>query len=1034
MSDMNSSAQQQELIGLLQYELNDLLEFDYADLYGEDLLARVAVAQDLCQRASNLSNAAHLMGLAGVRTGCQHLARNFSAFARAPELLGEHNHFLFEGWCPLLLNYVVNFCKAGEADAIEFFLDYLASDEWLDPLSPDQLGQLRADFASVEGLWVEATQASLLPEFVDDDWVSMRVDPDVNAELLDGLLLELPGQSQAFARSIEALVRSHDYSALPLAQRAAHTIKGAANVVGIRGIANLMHYVEDILDGLAKTYSVQGAEPLAVALQDLLEDAADCLASMTEYLLGLGPYPEQAQEVLSRVIAWLKLAAGGSAMLGFTPGSDDEHLSSVSAEYEFVGASPGPECQPTHEPEPQPVPENALWYAPVVEVSELQESWGQDTQVPAFIALEVPLADAELIPIEQSPVAPFLPSPPPAVVELPAAEDVSEVRHQLSVSDVSAQELLRLAGENQISTNQVLTRIGFVVGGVKSADAYHQKIRKVAAELEQLVQSQSIRGVAQGALGEGELDPLEMERYNELHSFSSQLQELTTDAHEAILSIENQLKDLANLVVEQRRRSSEAQVLLLQIRMLPVSLISPRLTRCVRQAARLTYKSVLIDMHGEDVLVDSRVLNMVVDPLMHLLRNAVDHGIELSAQQRLDQGKTAEGKISVNFIRRGEILRIEVRDDGKGFDYFGIEQLARARGFLEAYQPVTRSELHKILLTAGFSTRHQASQTSGRGIGLDVVHNQVRLLKGSFTMESEPGLGSAFVLEVPMSILSAHTLQVRMGHHNFSVLSRPLSQIIHLQSGDIDWRAEMPQFQLGAERLDVLCLDDIATVRDMAKPEHYGALLVVNRANGGRVAVAIEAVLTSEEQIIKPLNKYASKPEGVIGVAILGDGSLSPVVDLQELPRLQMQPEDYLRWLETNAQIRAAYRPVAPKPIALVVDDSLSSRRSLAQFMRDLGMDVCTAKDGFEAIQVMQQYKPSILLVDLEMPRMNGLELTAHIRASANADLPIVMVTSRITEKHKQMATAAGVDAYINKPWSEEELLQAIEAQLPELS
>jgi chemotaxis protein histidine kinase CheA/ActR/RegA family two-component response regulator len=942
MTTSQPTAEQQELIGLLLSELSDLASYDLSPLHSGDDEAKNALLDELFSHLDNLGHAARLVGLEGMERVCEHLKNNFILWQSLS--WSDENSILMAGWCPLLTYYLNAFGSENEAAAVSQMLEYVFDSRWPHPLLEADRELLRQAFSSSEILADDASAVSQLPAFVDDDMVSLAVDTDVNRDLLNGLLQELPEHSASFSRAVARLVQEQDTAALAIALRAAHTIKGAANLVGIRGLANLMHYTEDLLEQVLKI-----AGPLAQSVLDLLEDTADALASISEYLIGLGPKPAHLVDLLNRVLTQLRAAYAG--------------------QWEYATGTAVLAPIGIKEPSPVPVAENS--------------------------------------------------------------ED--DHKHHLTVTETMAHELLRIAGENQIGTNQVLTRISQLVAGVKSAESYHQKIRQLAASFDHLVQLHGIKNTAKLDRA-GDFDPLEMERFSELHSFTSQLQEVTTDSQEAIYHIEAQLKELTNLVIEQRHRSSDAQNLLLHIRMLPVSLIAPRLARCVRQAARLTQKHVRFELHGEDVLVDSRVLNTVVDPLMHLLRNAVDHGIE-PAERRLELAKDAEGVISVSFERSGENLHILVRDDGGGLDYARIEGLARERGILELYENPTRAELHKILLTPGFSTRVQVSQTSGRGIGLDVVATQLRALKGSMSIHSELGRGCAFALEMPMSILSAHTLVVKMGAHKCSIVSRGVEQLVYILPTDIDWAAEKPKYIYNSVELDVLRIDDLAMMPGQAQVSRYSALLIAKRGEHGRVAIAVESILASEDHIIKPLNKYSCKPAGVVGAAILGDGSVSPVLDLQDFPTLQMNDQEYQRWLRVKDEYQARVVPTAPKLVALVVDDSLSARRALAQFMTDLGLDVQTAKDGFEAIAVMEKIKPDILLVDLEMPRMNGLELTNHIRAGEIGEhMPIVMVTSRVTDKHRQMAAQVGVDAYLNKPWTEEDLMKLVQEQLPEMA
>jgi chemotaxis protein histidine kinase CheA/CheY-like chemotaxis protein len=478
----------------------------------------------------------------------------------------------------------------------------------------------------------------------------------------------------------------------------------------------------------------------------------------------------------------------------------------------------------------------------------------------------------------------------------------------------------------------------------------------------------------------------------------------------------------------------ESQELLLNIRMLPVSLFSSRFNRCVRQAARLTRKNAALDIKGEDVLVDSRVLATLVDPIMHLLRNAVDHGLEQSETERAVQGKSAEGRISLEFLRVGDTVVVHCRDDGRGLDYEAIQQVAVERGLAPPDGRLTVADLNAVILSPGFSTRREVTQTSGRGVGLDVVNEQVRLLKGTLSISSQRGRGTTFTLVTPMSIMSAHTLVVQLGEHRLSVVSRSLEQVMYVEQQRLEVRDGRQWYRLpGAdELLPVFSMDDLLYL-NTRPAERYSALMVLRNREGRRCGVLAETIKASEEQIIKPLSRSTYKVSGVVGAAILGDGRVSPVVDLYEVPGLSLADAAQAAWRK-RLERRLSHlqdEMVRERPMALVVDDSLSARRSLAQFVGDMGMEVYTAKDGFEAIQIIEQRIPSIILVDLEMPRMNGLELTSHLRAKEETrDIPIIMITSRATEKHRSMAARVGVNTYLNKPWTDEELLNSIQSQI----
>ena len=359
--------------------------------------------------------------------------------------------------------------------------------------------------------------------------------------------------------------------------------------------------------------------------------------------------------------------------------------------------------------------------------------------------------------------------------------------------------------------------------------------------------------------------------------------------------------------------------------------------------------------------------------IMHLLRNAVDHGLEATEQERVAAGKPPAGRIILEFSRVGDTVVVQCGDDGRGVDYEAIAAAAVDRGLVPPGVKLSTADLNALILTPGFSTRREVTQTSGRGVGLDVVNEQIRLLKGNLSISSQPGRGTTFTLVAPMSILSAHTLVVQMGEHRVSVISRALEQVIYLEQDRLEKRGGrlFSPLQGEDEPLPVCRLDDLIFM-NTRRAERHTALMVLRNREGRRCGVLAETIRASEEQIIKPLSRTTHKVAGVVGATILGDGRVSPVIDLYELPGLAFVDSADESWRKRFAQ-RLRHLDddlIKERPVALVVDDSLSARRSLAQFVGDMGMEVYTAKDGFEAIQIIQQRIPTVILVDLEIPRM----------------------------------------------------------------
>lgn len=1048
---MTISSQQQELVDLLRNELAEIISGDYSPLSGVDQLARIQCLEELEVQAENIGNAARLVGLAGIAASCEWLMANFQTMVAAAEPLPQAQWQLVQSWGVMLLGYLQYVGDdRNEQKAAEVLLQYLADPAWPIALAGADAAALAEQFQHSEILLDES--APQYPAQVTDSMTSLAVGEDINPELLRGLLIELPNQVGAFERAVEQYLIMEDDVQLRIAQRIAHTLKGAANVVGIQGIANLTHYLEDLLELSAKQ---KRKEP---RLGFLLQDAADCLSAISEFLIGVGPKPTDLPQVMEAVLEVLRGDMSEAQPESAAPPSRSnvvpfavrvEPIAAPSADNVDLSLSANAVEQAEEEIFAELLSGSSSAVSTSIALDETLSAVDDalDNQSAHTAVDDIPLlediyhrplsvqTDSSTKSVTQTKIdaRPAMPSvkvdPPVAAPEPQEAFDTT-----LNISETQAQELLRLSGESQIGNTQILSRLDVINNGVRAAETYHAQLRHLAQELERLLELQTAMAAATGSAQEEEMDPLELERYNELNSFASQLHEVTTDAHEAFIDLEGEVKSLKNLVLNQRQLGFESQELLLSIRMLPVSVFTSRFQRCVRQAARLTNRAAVLEVKGEEVLADSRVLTTLVDPIMHLLRNAVDHGLETSEQERLAAGKPAVGRIALEFSRVGDTVVVQCRDDGQGVDYDAIAEAAVERGLAPRGAKLGMADLNALILTPGFSTRREVTQTSGRGVGLDVVNEQIRLLKGNLSISSQRGRGTTFTLIAPMSILSAHTLVVQVGEHRVSIISRALEQVMYLESDRLEKRADRLYYRMQGEDepLPVFRLDDLIFM-NTRRAERHTALMVMRNRDGRRVGVLAETIRSSEEQIIKPLSRATYKVAGVVGATILGDGRVSPVVDLYELPGLTLADSAEESWRKRFAQrLRHLDNDlIKERPVALVVDDSLSARRSLAQFVGDMGMEVYTAKDGFEAIQIIQQRIPTVILVDLEMPRMNGLELTSHLRSNDETkDIPIIMITSRATEKHKSMAARVGVNTYLNKPWTDEELLSSIQSQI----
>jgi chemotaxis protein histidine kinase CheA/CheY-like chemotaxis protein len=457
--------------------------------------------------------------------------------------------------------------------------------------------------------------------------------------------------------------------------------------------------------------------------------------------------------------------------------------------------------------------------------------------------------------------------------------------------------------------------------------------------------------------------------------------------------------------------------------MVPVSGVVSRLQRSVRQTCRLLDKPVELQVRGEQTQLDVNILNDLLDPLMHLLRNAVDHGIEPAAA-RGAAGKPAAGKIELAFAREGASVVVRCRDDGAGLDLARIRAKAQQRGLLGAGQSLSDDELARLVLLPGFSTRDESSEVSGRGIGMDAVYSRVLQLKGSLRLHNRPGAGLEIELRVPTSLMSAHGLLVRVQDQVLALTSFGIRGIQHVMADQVRVMGGGKVYTEGEQVHHLLELDQLLghPQRGAAERGWFPALMVQTDSGASR-AIQVQDVLDSQELVVKKLGKYVPDAPGVIGVTILGDGSVVPVLDLPQLLREMADGAKSGTRRERAGGSAALTSRVEARKSALVVDDSLSARRAVAQVMRDAGYDVRTAIDGMEAAAMLAKMVPDIVIADMEMPRMNGLELTTHIRTrEATRHLPVVMITSRSTDKHRQLADTAGVDVYLTKPFNDEEL------------
>ncbi|NOQ13170.1 MAG: response regulator [Methyloprofundus sp.] len=911
------ASEMQNILSELNEEFNDL---------ETDIEQQKQTLEHYSGTLGHLVSATETVNLQGLNYFFQVMIWQANKFSQCQQLINTDEQQSLIVWFPLLAAYMQSI---NDYEAAKLFADTLHSPSLPEALSETAVNKL-VDWLISPVLTTTQEEAKdrKTEAFAED--VLLSLPEDVNPELLDTLLQELPVLSADFSSAIHNLDAGGNQEDVRVACRVAHTLKGAANTVGIRGIAVLTHQIEDILDVFAHQSALPNSD-----LAEVLSEAADCLEGMCEAIAGQSEAPEEALPVLQKILDWANLIIKEGI------------------------------------PESQQVPESKEVVTSVPEKSERRA----------------------------------------------ATSNLSRL------SSTLVDNLFRLSSENLVLTGQLHNRLDLARDEARLLREQNRGLQQLVADLDRLGNIQGL-SATHFKQQEGEFDSLEMDQYTELHSITARLMESVADANELSEGLGRQLTQLDTLMASQSRLLVENQDAVLHTRMTPLSSIASRCQRAVRQASRLTNKQVELILQGEDTLIDSEVLTALVDPLMHLLRNAVDHGIE-SSEVRKSLGKPASGTVILSFSRQGNQIVISCQDDGSGLDVEAIRDTAIKHNVIQQDQVLTEQEIARLILAPGFSTRTSATQVSGRGVGMDAVYTQLQKLKGRLSISFEVGQGSQFDLALPAALTSTHALIVSSGLQQIAVSSRGIEQIFYADTGKLRRTANNLSYYVNEEVYPAIYMETLLnqplSEEDVAQER---PVLLVKDETGAGYIVLVQQVFSSQEIVVKKLGEYLPDINGLVGASILGDGRIAPVVDLQDL-------------VFSNIEY-AAVQTVSDQgqgekglPEALIIDDSLSARRSLAQFLGDAGYATRTAIDGIDAIEMLESKKPDIVLVDMEMPRMNGLEFTVHLRANPRTQhIPVIMITSRGTVKHKQQAQQAGVNEYVTKPFSEDDLLVQVETLL----
>jgi chemosensory pili system protein ChpA (sensor histidine kinase/response regulator) len=514
-----------------------------------------------------------------------------------------------------------------------------------------------------------------------------------------------------------------------------------------------------------------------------------------------------------------------------------------------------------------------------------------------------------------------------------------------------------------------------------------------------------------------EFDPLEFDRYTRLHELTRMMSESIADISSVQRTLSRQLDSTVITVTAQGRHARTLQSDLRRARTLPFASLSGRLQHLLRQVAREKDCDVVMEIDGGNLEVDRGVLDRITGPLEHLVRNAVAHGIE-TATERLSLGKPATGRVRMDLSQQGNTLQLQISDDGRGLDYARIRERAIAAGLLTLDAHADEAALAELIFEPGFSTASKVTELSGRGIGMDAVRAAVIALGGHLKVLSEQGVGTRFIFSLPLTLATMQVVLVTAGTREVALPATLVQQMLQLSSselaqartaGELEWQGRhVPLHRLATLLSEPMSGQETATRTPVA----------VLRQLDQYLAIELDAVIGHREVVVKNLGPQLAKVPGIAGATVLGDGSITLIINPLPLPDFVAAHASMI------ANVNPAEVGAHQAPRILVVDDSLTVRRASQRLLERHGYVVALARDGLDALEQLRLSTPAAVLLDIEMPRMDGFELLTALRDDARwRALPVAMITSRTAERHREHAMKLGATAYLGKPFVEEELL-----------
>ncbi|KAA0978305.1 Hpt domain-containing protein [Pseudomonas sp. ANT_H12B] len=927
-------------------------------------------------------------------------------------------------------------------------------------LDPSAMGLIRSDgsrtlsIRELGSATAELEQTATQVE-LDDEIVSIFLEEAVD-------ILESVGQA------LQRWLSDPDNAAPLLSlQRDLHTLKGGARMAEIEPVGDLAHELESLYEGL-----VDRRYTHSEALAHLLQQSHDRLAQLLEQLQNQQPLGDPS-ELIQAIREYRQGNANAvevaePARAEDSPGHDPELLEIFLEEgFDIIENSGAALVRWQAEPSNRQEVETLLRdlhtlkggarmveIAPIGDLAHeleflyeglsagvlqstaalfelLQSSHDRLAQMLDATRAGQPLPPADRLidaiknfshpAVLEAPVAtPAVLKPEPPALQPDASADMVKVSAEL------LDDLVNLAGETSIFRGRIEQQANDAQVALNEMETTIERMRDQLRRLDTQTQGQilSRQQVEAERLGYEEFDPLEMDRHSLLQQLSRALFESASDLLDLKETLDRRNQEAQNLLQQQGRINTELQEGLMRTRMVPFERMMPRLKRIVRQVSSELGKDVEFIVGNAEGEMDRNVLERMAAPLEHMLRNAVDHGLE-SAEVRIAAGKPAQGRITLDLSREGGDIIFDIRDDGAGVPLDAVRRKAIKRGLLAPDNDLSDRDVLQFILQPGFSTAEKITQISGRGVGMDVVHEEVRQLGGSMSIDSVPGQGVHFRIRLPFTVSVNRALMVQCGDDQYAIPLNTIDGIVRVLPNELEghYRLDPPTYKYAGQHYELCYLGEL--LKTSHRPKLLGQSLplpvLLVQCNERHIAVQVDSMAGTREIVVKSLGPQFAAVQGLSGATILGDGRVVLILDLLA-PIRAMQA----RVPQQSATQDAEVEPHKPL-LVLVVDDSVTVRKVTSRLLERHGMNVLTAKDGVDAMLLLEEHLPDLMLLDIEMPRMDGFEVATQVRSDERLQhLPIIMITSRTGQKHRDRAMSIGVNDYLGKPYQESVLLESI--------